>query len=305
MNKIFAICLLIFATIVLISNSLVVISYALQDKSFSIKILSPSKAQKFDVFDKIIIKGISNYNKDNDCAVSIILNNKKPYQEAIPIGNNNGSTDFSKWEFTINKDSDKFVLVDGVNKVTAKNYCNRTNSAVYYSTTFNTSEPRTNAAVGDRAETILPQKALTSNVSEPRTNAAVGDTAETILPQKALTSKLIKPSFYPCCEIKTIEDKKELANSSLLGKLDDSTPIKKAGSIENKNHDINISKIIQENIHKLSSISYEDDRKSQESIGNHESRVLNDNDDENVNDNNNHANEEIQDIKEMIARIMN
>ncbi len=279
MNKIFAICLLIFATIVLISNSLVVISYALQDKSFSIKILSPSKAQKFDVFDKIIIKGISNYNKDNDCTVSIILNNKKPYQEAIPIGNNNGSTDFSKWEFTINKDSDKFVLVDGVNKVTAKNYCNRTNSAVYYSTTFNTSEPRTNAAVGDRAETILPQKAL--------------------------TSKLIKPSFYPCCEIKTIEDKKELANSSLLGKLDDSTPIKKAGSIENKNHDINISKIIQENIHKLSSISYEDDKKSQESIGNHEARVLNDNNDENVDDNNNHANEEIQDIKEMIARIMN
>ncbi|MEJ7640623.1 MAG: hypothetical protein WKF36_00345, partial [Candidatus Nitrosocosmicus sp.] len=114
-------------------------SFGISDPSFNVKIIHPYKNDTLSSKENILVKGISTYDPSQDCSVSLIVNNKKPYFLVTPKGNN-GTSDFTQWEFVIDKNSPKHYLIeDGVNKITAKNYCLKTLSSAFYSIFFNLS----------------------------------------------------------------------------------------------------------------------------------------------------------------------
>ena len=105
-----------------------------------VKIISPSKDDQVSIGNnnKFEISGISTDNTNTDCRVSIILNNAKPYQEAVPTGPT-GKGDYSTWSFTLTT-SYNATLKEGSNKLTAKQSCANPNEsalATHYSVFFN------------------------------------------------------------------------------------------------------------------------------------------------------------------------
>ena len=84
-----------------------------------LQITSPSKGQKVPV-GNIVISGTSSSNATNDCTVSFAVNGIKPYQRAIPSGDN-GTNDYSNWTFTTIA---KYTAIkEGINKISAKYAC--------------------------------------------------------------------------------------------------------------------------------------------------------------------------------------
>jgi len=82
-----------------------------------VKITSPTKGQHIPV-GNIIISGISSSNTTNHCAVSVIINGAKPYQQVTPKGIKTPN-DYSNWTFTTSNNAIK----EGANKITAKYSC--------------------------------------------------------------------------------------------------------------------------------------------------------------------------------------
>jgi hypothetical protein len=66
-----------------------------------------------------------NNNTQSDCQVSVIVNNMRPYQRAIPTGPN-GINDYSRWEFEVT--SDYTQLKEGENRISAKLSCHSINN---------------------------------------------------------------------------------------------------------------------------------------------------------------------------------
>ena len=84
-----------------------------------VKITSPAKGQHVPV-GNILISGTSSSNATNHCAVSVIINGIKPYQQATSTGNK-GPNDYSNWTFTA---TPKYSTIkEGINKITAKYFC--------------------------------------------------------------------------------------------------------------------------------------------------------------------------------------
>ncbi|HZD83130.1 MAG TPA: hypothetical protein VE076_09655 [Nitrososphaeraceae archaeon] len=99
-------------------------------KSLGLKIISPTHNQTVPVGSGFKILGSSIATDVQNCYVSIIVNNIKPYQNATasgPIGIN----DYSKWNFTLLPDKYN-PIKEGQNKITSKLSClngnNNTNS---------------------------------------------------------------------------------------------------------------------------------------------------------------------------------
>jgi hypothetical protein len=113
-------------------------SFGISSPSFNVKITQPYKNDTVAYKDKLLIIGVSKYNPSFECTVSLIVNNKKPYYLVTPKGNN-GSNDFTKWEFVIDKNIQKAKLFEGSNKITAKNYCSKSKTSAFYSILFNIS----------------------------------------------------------------------------------------------------------------------------------------------------------------------
>jgi hypothetical protein len=101
--------------------------------TYSVKILSPAPGQSFLINSQnsLAVIGSSTlpstlsnlYNNNNTlsgCQVSVIVNNVRPYQKAIPTGPN-GINDYSSWRFEIN--SDYTQIMEGLNRITAKLSC--------------------------------------------------------------------------------------------------------------------------------------------------------------------------------------
>src|SRR5919107_4490264 len=125
--------LIVLFSMILILNITYFKIYGIPDPSLKVKIVYPYKNSSFTINDNMQVKGTSKYNPDLDCSVSLIINDKKPYTVVTPKGIN-GTKDFTKWEFVIDKED---TLFNGTNKITAKNYCSRSNSSVFYSVLFN------------------------------------------------------------------------------------------------------------------------------------------------------------------------
>jgi hypothetical protein len=86
----------------------------------SIKIDSPISSQNASLGKELIITGHSSDNTAKNCSVSLIVNDVRPYQNAIAKGTG-GINDFSEWEFSLRNDYTQ--IIEGENKITAKLLC--------------------------------------------------------------------------------------------------------------------------------------------------------------------------------------
>ena len=85
-----------------------------------VKINSPHKGQEVAIGKNVTLLGTSSYNATSDCQVSIIVDNTRPYQKAIPAGE--GTDNYSKWKYMLEPAYTN--LTEGTNRVTAKLACN-------------------------------------------------------------------------------------------------------------------------------------------------------------------------------------
>lgn len=91
-----------------------------------VKIVTPIKGQTFNVGGgaNLMVSGTSTYNSTNNCHVSIIVNDIKPYQKAIPTGDKIGQNDYSTWKFIL--DPAYATVKEGINKITSRLFCPNT-----------------------------------------------------------------------------------------------------------------------------------------------------------------------------------
>ena len=68
----------------------------------------------------LTIYGLSSDNATASCQVSVLLNNKEPYQNALATGPQ-GNDDYSKWTFTL--DPRYSVIQEGVNEIASRIIC--------------------------------------------------------------------------------------------------------------------------------------------------------------------------------------
>ena len=83
----------------------------------SVKIESPLAGENIGDNDTLILRGVSSDTSSNDCQVSIILNDVRPYQPVVPIKEG----DYSSWTYTLS--SSYTAIKNGYNKATAKITC--------------------------------------------------------------------------------------------------------------------------------------------------------------------------------------
>ena len=86
----------------------------------TIKIVKPVTTQNVSSQDELIISGQSSDNNLKNCSVTVIVNDVKPYQNAVAKGSG-GATDFSEWEFVLH--SNYTHINAGDNKITSKLLC--------------------------------------------------------------------------------------------------------------------------------------------------------------------------------------
>jgi hypothetical protein len=86
----------------------------------SIKIDDPISSQNASIGEELIISGHSSDNIAKNCSVTVIVNDVRPYQNAIAKGTG-GTNDFSQWEFSLRNDYSQ--IIEGKNKITAKLLC--------------------------------------------------------------------------------------------------------------------------------------------------------------------------------------
>ena len=86
----------------------------------TINIVKPVATQNVSAGDELKILGQSSDNKLKNCSVSVIVNNLKPYQNAVAKGPG-GSNDFSQWEFVLSNNYTH--VINGENKITSKLLC--------------------------------------------------------------------------------------------------------------------------------------------------------------------------------------
>jgi hypothetical protein len=86
----------------------------------TIKIVNPITTQNVTTGQELSISGLSSDNSLKNCSVSVIVNDVKPYQNAVARGTG-GTDDFSQWKFVLLTNYTQ--IIDGENKITAKLLC--------------------------------------------------------------------------------------------------------------------------------------------------------------------------------------
>jgi hypothetical protein len=86
----------------------------------TINIVNPITTQNVSSQNELIISGQSSDNNLKNCSVSVIVNDVKPYQNAVAKGSG-GPTDFSAWEFVLLNNYTH--INEGENKITSKLLC--------------------------------------------------------------------------------------------------------------------------------------------------------------------------------------
>jgi hypothetical protein len=97
-----------------------------------VKITSPSNDEEVAIGNNTSFKvtGSSTDNTNANCNVSVILNNVKPYQEAVPTGPG-GKGDYSIWNYELTP-SYNATIKEGQNKITSKLSCPNPNENSSY-----------------------------------------------------------------------------------------------------------------------------------------------------------------------------
>jgi hypothetical protein len=86
----------------------------------TIKIVKPITTQNVSTGGGLIISGLSSDDTLKNCSVSVIVNDVRPYQIAVPKGKG-GTNDFSQWEFVLGANYTQ--ITQGENKITSKLLC--------------------------------------------------------------------------------------------------------------------------------------------------------------------------------------
>jgi hypothetical protein len=121
-----------------------------------VKITSPTKDQQVPVGKGLTISGTSmdNSTYNNNCKVSVIVNNVKPYQSATAAGTG-GVTDYSKWNFVL---TPKYTIIKpGQNKITARYECSNNPASKSFSSVNVTGLQGTGTTT-----TVIPQTMTSS-----------------------------------------------------------------------------------------------------------------------------------------------
>jgi hypothetical protein len=233
--------------------------YGLPDPSINVKVLYPYKNSTFTINDNLQVKGTSKYNPDLNCVVSLIINDKKPYTVVTPTGIN-GTKDFTKWEFVIDKND---TLFNGTNKITAKNHCLNSDSSVFNSVFFNISSAtnivsnQTSNLNGTNANNTATNDLISKASAQPSATNIVSNSDDLII-SKNFIPNLTAASNTLCCQnlvsegqkLPKVSDglfKKVSADSSLNNTSSASEP-----AAQGKNVTQNLSREIQMNLDKLS-----------------------------------------------------
>jgi hypothetical protein len=109
-----AITVIVIITLVL---SIATSSGLLQFASAFVNIVSPSKGEPVPAGSSLEISGTSDDNAQFNCKIQVIVNDKHPYQETIPVG----PGDYSKWVFIVTPQYAE--IEEGINKITSKAIC--------------------------------------------------------------------------------------------------------------------------------------------------------------------------------------
>jgi hypothetical protein len=128
----------------------------------TIKIVKPITTQNVSSRDELMISGQSSDNNLKNCSVSVIVNNVKPYQNAVAKGAG-GPTDFSEWEFVLHNNYTQ--IIEGENKITSKLLC-ASAFPRWYSVFVNGVPNSSNEDVFSPVQSEEQQNIPTTNLSE-------------------------------------------------------------------------------------------------------------------------------------------
>ena len=82
-----------------------------------VNIVSPSKGEAVPAGSTLIVSGTSDDTAQTNCNIQIIVNDKRPYQDTIPVE----PGDYSKWTFVVNPQYAE--IEEGINTITSKASC--------------------------------------------------------------------------------------------------------------------------------------------------------------------------------------
>jgi len=127
----------------------------------TIKIVKPVTTQNVSSQEELIISGQSSDNNLKNCSVTVIVNDVKPYQNAVAKGSG-GATDFSEWEFVLHNNYTHINV--GQNKITSKLFCESA-SPRWYSVFVNGVTNSSNEDVFSPVQSEEQQNIPTTNLS--------------------------------------------------------------------------------------------------------------------------------------------
>ena len=165
-----------------------------------VKITYPHKGQQVGIGHNVTLLGTSSYNATNKCQVSIIVDNKRPYQSTIPIGQ--GEDNYSQWKYTL---APTYAAVtEGMNRVTAKLTCNANPALTkFYSINLtgtnqapSTSQQQIAIKSNDTISPFFlpPSLPLSSAMSNSTLASSHSTSTPSVLPFSVSNSSLIDPS---------------------------------------------------------------------------------------------------------------
>ena len=128
----------------------------------TIKIVNPITTQNVSTGQELIITGVSSDNTLKNCAVSVIVNDVRPYQAAFAKGTD-GKNDYSQWEFVLRTNYTQ--IIEGENKITSKLSCTSAPPR-WYSVSVNGVPNYSNEELLSPVQTEEQQNIPTTNLSE-------------------------------------------------------------------------------------------------------------------------------------------
>src|ERR1051325_9228881 len=183
----------------------------------SIKILSPLTTQNATVGKDLLISGQSSDDSTKNCSVSVIVNDIRPYQNAIARGTE-GLDDFSQWEFVLSNNYTN--VIGGMNKITAKLLCE--SSPTRWNSVFVNGMPNVSTVQIPPPQSNPIQSVERSNVSETNlTNIEESNNNDTSLLVSILAQKnpIARGDIQNATITVTDSAKRPITNAEINGKL--------------------------------------------------------------------------------------
>ena len=201
----------------------------------TIKIVKPVTTQNVSSQDELIISGQSSDNNLKNCSVSVIVNDVKPYQNAVAKGSG-GATDFSEWEFVLHNNYTHINA--GENKITSKLLC-ASAPPRWYSVFVNGVPNSSNEDVFSPLQSKEQQNTPTTNLSETNeidgiqseeqqntpatnlsgTNEVDGNNNELLVSIFSLKNPVERGDTQNATITVTDSGSKAVANAEIVGKL--------------------------------------------------------------------------------------